>query len=68
MADSDVDMLSMQIHSLAFAIMTGGHPLTNAQAEALADLAAACALVARGDRPRAQLTLMSAYTPAPECA
>lgn len=68
MADSDVDMLSMQIRSLALAIVTGGHRLTNAQADALADLAAACGLVARGDWPRAQLTPMSAYTPAPECA
>lgn len=52
------DPLTAQIRQLAFAIVTGGHRLTGAQADALADLNAAAALVARGSGPLASLVAM----------
>lgn len=52
------DLLTAQIRQLAFGIVTGGHRLTPAQADALADLNAAAALVERGEGPLASLVLM----------
>lgn len=66
------DLLTAQIRQLAFAIVTGGHRLTPSQADALADLNAAAALVARGDGPLASLVGMryasgvASEAPAPE--
>lgn len=52
------DLLTAQIRQLAFAVVTGGHRLTPAQADALSDLNAAAALVARGSGPLASLVAM----------
>jgi len=52
------DLLASQLRQLAFGIVTGGHRLTPAQADALADLNAAAALVARGESPVAHLVAM----------
>jgi len=52
------DLLASQLRQLAFAVVTGGHRLTPAQADAMADLNAACAHVERGARPMASLVAM----------
>ncbi len=64
------DLLASQLRQLAFGIVTGGLRLTPAQADALADLNAAAALVARGDGPLASLVEMryASGTPGKDCA
>lgn len=64
------DLLSQQLRQLAFAIVTGGHRLSPAQADALADLNAAAALVARGEGPVASLVAMryASGNPGKSCA
>lgn len=64
------DVLTSQLRQLAFVLVTGGHRLTPAQADALADLNAAAALVQRGDSPLASLVAMryASGTPGKDCA
>ena len=64
------DPLASQIRQVAFALVTGGHRLTPAQADALADLNAAAALVERGAGPVANLVAMryASGTPGKDCA
>jgi len=64
------DLLTSQLRQLAFAVVTGGLRLTPAQADALADLNAAAAHVARGGGPMASLVAMryASGTPGKDCA
>lgn len=64
------DLLACQLRALAFGIVSGGHRLTPAQADALADLNAAAAHVERGDSPLASLVQMryASGTPGKDCA